>query len=57
MSRLVDALLAFSFYFLFKVRLSKLQKTKKYQHVAGPAAKMLIGDKKKEVIGRVQTRK
>lgn len=39
----------FSFFFLFKVRLSKLQKTKKKkknQHVAGPAAKLLIEDQK-----------
>lgn len=38
-------LTGFAFPFLLKVRLSKLQKTKNYQHVAGPAAKMLIGEK------------
>lgn len=46
-------------FLLFKVRLSKLQKTKTYQHVADPAAKPLRDQKKKKkkVVGKVQTRK
>lgn len=55
MTRLGDALLVlflvFFFFLLFKVRLSKLQKTKKNKkqklHVAGPAAKLLVGNKQK----------
>lgn len=54
MTRLVVALSFFFlfFFFLLKVKLSKLQKNKKIfknenQHVAGPAAKLLVGDKKK----------
>lgn len=35
-------------FLLFKVRLSKLQKTKTYQHVADPAAKLLRDKKKKK---------
>ena len=52
MTRLVDAVLIFPFSLLFfflseAVKIAKDQKNKN-QHVAGPAAKLLVRDKKKK---------
>ena len=50
MTRLVDAVLIFSFFFFFlseAVKIAKDQKNKN-QHVAGPAAKLLVRDKKRK---------